>query len=172
MSTHYPAGVELPSERPPEARHDLVHVGLRDAVDLARGEALQEGELDHDVGGAIHVFKGSARGVTIAGNTMVTSGNVDGRVMDVQACAGGSAGADNKANTVRCTRKPFGWSVRTGRFHGGKYADVIAGIGDGKLLVLRGGPLGIDKRRLKTLALPGITGTSTRQRLCRVAGGR
>jgi hypothetical protein len=137
------------------AAGDVTGDGYNDLVVTA-----PSGRPGYDVGGTIHVFKGSARGVRIAGNTMVTSGNVDGRVMDAQACAGGSAGADNKANTARCTRKSFGWSVRTGRFHRGKYADVIAGIGDGKLLVLRGGPSGIDKRRLKTLALPGITGTS------------
>ncbi len=118
------------------------------------------GRPGYDIGGAVHVFKGSAKGVTTAGDTMVTSGNVDGRVMDAQACAGGPDGADNRANTARCTREPFGWSVRVGRFHGGKHADVIVGIGTGRLLVLRGGPAGVDRRRLKTLALPGITGTS------------
>ncbi|MEU0480256.1 FG-GAP-like repeat-containing protein [Streptosporangium sp. NPDC006013] len=137
------------------AAGDVTGDGYSDLVVTA-----PSGRPGYDIGGAIHVFKGSARGVTITGNTMVTSGNVDGRVMDVQACAGGVEGADNKANTARCTREPFGWSVRVGRFHGGKYADVIAGIGTGRLLVLRGGPVGVDKRRLKTLALPGIAGTS------------
>ncbi|GIH90997.1 FG-GAP-like repeat-containing protein [Planobispora siamensis] len=137
------------------ASGDVTGDGYSDLVVTA-----PSGRPGYDIGGAVHVFRGSAKGVTLAGDTMVTSGNVDGRVMDVEACAGGSKGADNEANTAQCTRDPFGWSVRVGRVHGGKYADVVAGIGTGKLLILRGGPSGIDKRRKKIVALPGITGTS------------
>ncbi|GAA4104399.1 FG-GAP-like repeat-containing protein [Nonomuraea soli] len=114
------------------------------------------GRPGFDIGGAVHLFKGSAKGVTLAGDTMVTSGNVDGRVMNIHDCSGGAQGADDKTKTGMCTREAFGWSVRAGRFYGGKYADVAIAYGGGRLVVMRGGPGGISRSRITKVTVPGL----------------
>ncbi len=118
------------------------------------------GRPGHDIAAAIHVFRGSAKGVSLKGDSLVSSGAIDGRVFDADACSGGPDGPTNKDNVARCTRQAFGWSVRTGRFTNDRYADVLVGIGSGKVLLLRGNANGVDAKGHRIIAVPGVTGTS------------
>ena len=116
--------------------------------------------------GVVYLFRGSVNGL------LVSTGRDDGdpqrhrpghRHPSVAAATCGLSGGETKPE---CSRDAFGWALAIGRFGGGRYGDVVVGMGApgrGGLLILRGGKGGISgsRSRMSYVNMPGSGEAST-----------